>query len=234
MIESSPRRERRVEQPQRARPCPRSGPRAAPPCRRTRSPTRKGRALSSTVPAITLPSVCCAARPKITAVNAPPSASVRGFDAGHAQRHEQRQHNRREADQEADRARCRGIEAAEQRRSEAAADVARDRPAEDHQHDHRHDRHRRFERRFEYLVGRDRVLSGMSVVPGIVFAQQARRGCRRARTTRDEQRQQHERLKACALDHARADLAEQPDLLPRLAAGLEHLRWSSRDRHRRQ
>ncbi len=53
-------------------------PASGPPCRRTRSPTRNGPALSSTVPAIRLPSVCCAARPRTTAVNAPPTASVRG------------------------------------------------------------------------------------------------------------------------------------------------------------
>ena len=45
-----------------------------PPCRRTRSPTRNGRALSRTIPAIRLPSVCCAARPKTTAENEAPIA----------------------------------------------------------------------------------------------------------------------------------------------------------------
>ena len=49
-----------------------------PPASRIRSPTRNGRALSSTIPAIRLPSVCCAARPTMTAVNAPPMASSRG------------------------------------------------------------------------------------------------------------------------------------------------------------
>ena len=47
-----------------------------PPVRRTRSPTRNGRALVSTVPAKTLPSVCCAASPSTTAVKAPPTASA--------------------------------------------------------------------------------------------------------------------------------------------------------------
>jgi hypothetical protein len=37
---------------------------------------RNGRALSSTVPATRLPMVCCAARPMMTAVIAPPTASV--------------------------------------------------------------------------------------------------------------------------------------------------------------
>ena len=53
-------------------------PASGPPCRRTLSPTRNGLALRSTVPANMLPSVCWAARPRITAVKAPPSASVRG------------------------------------------------------------------------------------------------------------------------------------------------------------
>ena len=47
-----------------------------PPFRRTRSPTRNGRALRRMSPAKRLPSVCWAASPTMTAVNAPPTASV--------------------------------------------------------------------------------------------------------------------------------------------------------------
>ncbi len=53
-------------------------PASPPPWSRTRSPIRNGRAAISTTPAIRLPSVCCAARPKTTAVIAPPTASARG------------------------------------------------------------------------------------------------------------------------------------------------------------
>jgi hypothetical protein len=45
----------------------------------TRSPTENGRALSSTMPAITLPIVCWAARPRMTAVNDAPSARAAGL-----------------------------------------------------------------------------------------------------------------------------------------------------------
>ena len=55
---------------------PSTWPPTAPACSRIRSPTRNGRALSSTMPAIALPSVCWAARPKMTAVKPPPTASV--------------------------------------------------------------------------------------------------------------------------------------------------------------
>ena len=43
------------------------------------------RAEISTVPAIRLPSVCWAARPKITAVTAPPTASVSRLEPGDAE-----------------------------------------------------------------------------------------------------------------------------------------------------
>ena len=49
-----------------------------PPCSRIR-PTRKGLLPSRTIPASTLPSTCWAASPRITAVNAPPTARVPGF-----------------------------------------------------------------------------------------------------------------------------------------------------------
>src|SRR4051794_10089359 len=55
---------------------PSSEPARAPPTSLTRSPTRNGRVLRSTRPANRLPSVCWAARPTMTAVNAPPTASV--------------------------------------------------------------------------------------------------------------------------------------------------------------
>ena len=50
-------------------------PPSAPACSRTRSPTRNGRAVSSTSPANRLPSVCWAASPSTTAVNALPAIS---------------------------------------------------------------------------------------------------------------------------------------------------------------
>ena len=46
-----------------------------PPVSRIRSPTWKGRVVSRTSPAKTLPRVCCAARPSTTAVNAPSGMS---------------------------------------------------------------------------------------------------------------------------------------------------------------
>ena len=58
---------------------PSIAPAVAPECRRIRSPTRNGRALRRTVPAIRLPTVCCAASPNSTAVTAPPTASVSGL-----------------------------------------------------------------------------------------------------------------------------------------------------------
>ena len=135
MIESSPVANVVYSRPSELT-VPSTVPASGPPCRRTRSPTRKGRALSRTVPAIRFPSVCCAARPKITAVNAPAQSERLRFDPRHRQRHEQRHDDRCEADQEAHRAGRGGIQATEQRRSETAPDVARDRPAEDHQRDH--------------------------------------------------------------------------------------------------
>ncbi len=148
------------------------------------------------MPAIRFPSVCCAASPKITAVNAPPERQRARFDAGHAQRHEERHHDRRQTDQEPDRAGGGRIQPPEQRRPEAAADVARDRPAEDHQREHRHDPHGRFERFFER---RRRV----AVRAG--GAEQAHAAVVQHHDP-DEQRQQHKRLQSRPLDHARADL----------------------------
>src|ERR671914_319804 len=58
---------------------PSTVPATPPACTRMRSPPRNGRALSRTVPAMRLPTVCCAARPRITAVIAPPTASVWGL-----------------------------------------------------------------------------------------------------------------------------------------------------------
>ncbi len=58
---------------------PSIAPAVAPEWSLIRSPTLKGRALSSTVPAIRFPIVCWAARPKSTAVSAPPTASVSGL-----------------------------------------------------------------------------------------------------------------------------------------------------------
>ena len=97
---------------------PSSWPASGPPCRRTRSPTRNGRALSRTVPAIRLPSVCCAARPRITAVNAPPSASVRASMPATRSATISASTTVEQADQEADRAGRGRVQAPEQRRSE--------------------------------------------------------------------------------------------------------------------
>ena len=130
MIESSPWRERRVEQPERADDAL-DWPASGPPCRRTRSPTRNGRALSRTVPAKRLPSVCWAARPRITAVNAPPSASVRGSRPATRSATIVASDDEDEPDQEADGARRRRVQAPEEQRPERAPDVARDLPAED-------------------------------------------------------------------------------------------------------
>ena len=87
MIESSPWAKVVYSSPSEAT-TPSSWPATPPACSRTRSPTRNGRAEISTSPAIRLPSVCCAARPKTTAVNAPPTASVSRLQAGDAQRDE--------------------------------------------------------------------------------------------------------------------------------------------------
>ena len=76
MIESSPVAKVVYSSPSELT-VPSNVPASGPPCRRTRSPTRNGRALSRTVPANRFPSVCCAASPRITAVKAPPRASVR-------------------------------------------------------------------------------------------------------------------------------------------------------------
>jgi hypothetical protein len=54
---------------------PSSGPPSAPARSWTASPTRNGRASSSTMPANTLDSACCAAIPTKTLVSAPPRTS---------------------------------------------------------------------------------------------------------------------------------------------------------------
>src|SRR5215216_5030117 len=77
MIESSPRANVVYSSPS-VDTTPSISPARPPDCSRTRSPTLNGRAEISTTPAIRLPSVCCDARPKITATIAPETASVRG------------------------------------------------------------------------------------------------------------------------------------------------------------
>ena len=69
MIESSPLEKTVCSRPSELT-VPSISPARSPPCRRTRSPTTNGRALSSTTPAKRLPSVCWAARPRMTAVAA--------------------------------------------------------------------------------------------------------------------------------------------------------------------
>jgi hypothetical protein len=54
---------------------PSSVPPSAPACNLIASPTWNGRAKSSTSPANTLPSACCAAMPTKTLVSAPPRTS---------------------------------------------------------------------------------------------------------------------------------------------------------------
>ena len=76
MIESSPWANVVYSSPCEAT-TPSSTPASPPACRRTRSPTRNGWAEISTSPAITLPSVCCAARPNTTAKTALLTAIVR-------------------------------------------------------------------------------------------------------------------------------------------------------------
>ena len=122
---------------------PSTWPARPPPWRRTRSPIRNGRAEISTMPAIRLPSVCWAARPKTTAVTAPPTASVRGVRPGDPERGERREDEERQADEEADRARRAGVDAAEEPRLHPAPEVASERPAEHDQHDRRGDAHGR-------------------------------------------------------------------------------------------
>ena len=96
---------------------------------------------------------------------------------------------RRQADQEADRSRRRRVQAPEQRRPERPPDVARDRPAEDQQHDHGDDRSGVFA--FERACRGGRACR--------VLAEQAH-----AVVVEDddphEQRHQHQRLQARALD----------------------------------
>ena len=114
---------------------PSMSPARSPPCRRTRSPTTNGRALSSTTPAKRLPSVCCAARPTITAVAA--AAGTRSWlrHAADAQRDEDRDDREEEPQEEADGAGGRGVHPAEERGREDPAEVAREAEADEQQRD---------------------------------------------------------------------------------------------------
>ena len=118
-------------------------PARPPPCSRTRSPMRNGRAAISTTPAIRLPSVCWAARPKTTAVIAPPTASVRGSSPAMRSAESARDGQERQPDQERHRPRRTRVDPPEQRGLHPAAEVARQRPAEDHEHDRGDDPHGR-------------------------------------------------------------------------------------------
>ena len=71
----------------------------------------------------------------MTAVKAPPTASVRGSSPATRSATTIASHDEDQADEEADGARGPGIQAPEQRRPERPADVACDLPAEDDQHD---------------------------------------------------------------------------------------------------
>ena len=114
---------------------------SVPPWRRTRSPTRTGREPISTRPAITLPSVLCAARPSTTAVSAPPTAIARGFDVHEPQCHDHDHQQRHELDEEADGRGGAGVEATEQPRAENAPDVPGEAPADRRQQDRDGDPH---------------------------------------------------------------------------------------------
>ena len=170
-----------------------------PAWRRTRSPTRNGRALSSTIPAMRLPSVCCAARPMITAVKAPPHGQRAGLEARDVERGEDDDADEEEPDQEPDRARCRGVHPPEQGRPERLAHVAGGGPAECHEGDDGGDP--------------DRLVEPEDVLAVVVEDQHA-----------GEQREQHDQLEPRALGGAPRQLAREPHLLPGVALGLEHLR----------
>ena len=114
---------------------PSTEPPTAPACRRIRSPTRNGRALSSTIPAIRLPSVCWAARPKMTAVKAPPDGQRLRLDAGDREREQDRHGDGHQPNEESDRARGGGVHTAHERRRRGAADIAGQGPAEPDQGD---------------------------------------------------------------------------------------------------
>ena len=130
-------------------------PAVAPEWRRIRSPTRKGRALSSTVPAMRLPIVCWAARPKSTAVSGTTDRERLRLQPGDAECDQDGERDREEANQEAERAGRAGVEALEEDRADGAADVARERPAQDHERDHAGDadRHVDAEQVHAVLVG---------------------------------------------------------------------------------
>ena len=110
-------------------------PARPPPCRRTRSPIRNGRAAIRTMPAIRLPSVCWAARPKTTAVMAPPTASVRGSRPAIRSAENPAIARNESRMRKLSGARGAGVDAAEQPRLGPAAEVARQRPAEHHEDD---------------------------------------------------------------------------------------------------
>ena len=85
------------------------------------------------MPANTLPSVCWAARPTITAVKADAASRVSGFEPRDRQREEQDAIARNEADEEAHRPGGGRVHAAEEQRADGAAERPSDRPAEDQQ-----------------------------------------------------------------------------------------------------
>ena len=121
---------------------PSTWPARPPACRRTRSPTRNGRAEISTMPAIRLPSVCWAARPTTTAVTAPPTASVRGvrpaIRSAISAARTRNDRRIRKPTVPAVPGPCGG-----RARLHQAPEVARERPAEHDQHDRRGDAHGR-------------------------------------------------------------------------------------------
>ena len=82
------------------------------------------------MPAIRLPSVCCAARPTTTAVIAPPTASCAASSPAKRSATQPRHDQEREPDQEADRPGRRRVHPPEQRGAVKRPEVARERPAE--------------------------------------------------------------------------------------------------------
>ena len=129
------------------------------------------------MPAIRLPSVCCAARPNTTAGERPAKGKRLGPESRDPQSGNARDQDRQEADQEANGSRGRGIHPTKERRRSGAPDVPRQRPPEDHERQHRRSSDRGVE------TGAKELLPICVYEEDSSEQQQQAAACRRARPT---------------------------------------------------